>query len=553
MNALRNAWILSAAVACMMSTYSVRAKAKHSTINTPAGKLEGRAEGGLHVFRGIPYALPPVGDARWKAPQPMPRWSGVRSAVEFGTACVQPGARLAAIYAADPVPQSEDCLTLNVWAPPKARNAPVFLWIHGGALWNGSNRDPLYDGSRLAEQGLVVVSINYRLGALGWLAHPELSAESPQGISGNYGLLDQTQALRWVRDNIHAFGGDPSNVTIAGESAGALSVMYLMAAPDARGLFARAIAQSAYMISTPELKQARHGAPPAEESGLKLAEAVGAPNLDALRKVDAIALTKAAIENRFAPFGAVDGHVLPRQLVDSFDLGEQARVPLLIGFNSGEIRSLRSLAPPPPATAAEYERIIRERYRDLADEFLRLYPADDLTESVLATTRDALYGWTAVRLARKQTILGIPAYLYLFDHGYPAATEAGLHGFHAAELPYVFGTFRNTPPKWPKVPETPAEKKYSDVMLAYWANFTKAGKPKAVDAPEWPAFGTEGAYMNFTDAPKAAQGLMPGMYELQEQVVCRRHNAGDQAWNWNVGVVSPALPGPTENCAKGAE
>ena len=212
-------------------------------------------EGDLRVFKGIPYALPPVGSARWKPPSPMPRWAGVRKATEFGPACFQPKAQLSSIYAWTPVPMSEDCLTLNIWAPTGARKAPVFFWIHGGALTTGSSRDALYDGARLAEQGIVVVSINYRLGVLGWLAHPELSEESPLGISGNYGLLDQIEALQWVRRNIGAFGGDPSNVTIAGESAGGLSVMYLMAAPPARGLFAKAIAESAYMISTPELKQ----------------------------------------------------------------------------------------------------------------------------------------------------------------------------------------------------------------------------------------------------------------------------------------------------------
>ena len=421
--------------------------------------------------------------------------AGCRAAAEFGPACIQPTRRVESIYANDLAATSEDCLTLNVWAPFAARHSPVFVWIHGGALAAGSSMEAIYDGARLAAEGLVVVSINYRLGVLGYLAHPELSAESPLGISGNYGLLDQIEALRWIQRNIGAFGGDPSRVTIAGESAGALSVMYLMAAPAARGLFAKAIAESAYMISTPELKQPRFGTPGAEQAGVHVAGALKAPDIAALRAMDAQALTDAAAAAHFAPFGAVDGHVLPRQLVEVFDRGEQAPVPILAGFNSGEIRSLTFLAPPAPATAAEYERIIRDRYGDLADEFLRLYPSNSLRESILATTRDALYGWTAERLVGKQAGLGLPSYLYLFDHGYPSADAAGLHAFHASELPFVFGTFDRTPPFWPKIPATPQERQLSDAMIGYWSSFVRTGQPVAANAPDWPAYGsTSGLY-----------------------------------------------------------
>ena len=242
------------------ATMSAPSRDKHGPIvNAPAGAIEGLVEGDLRVFKGIPYAQPPIGSARWTPPSAMPPWTSSRKATVFGPACFQPKAKLSNIYVSDPMPMSEDCLTLNIWAPGNVRNAPVFFWIHGGALSGGSSREAVYEGTRLANQGIVVVSVNYRLGVFGWLAHPELSNESPLGISGNYGLLDQIEALKWVKRNIRSFGGDPSNVTIAGESAGALSVMYLMAAPPARGLFAKAIAESAYMISTPELKQARFG------------------------------------------------------------------------------------------------------------------------------------------------------------------------------------------------------------------------------------------------------------------------------------------------------
>lgn len=424
--------------------------------------------------------------------------------------------------------------------PGRGAAKPAFVWIHGGALVAGSSKEPLYDGSRLAQQGMVVVSINYRLGVFGYLAHPELSAESPQGISGNYGLLDQIEALRWINKNISAFGGDPSNVTIAGESAGALSVMYLMAAPDARGLFAKAIAQSAYMISTPELKESRFGEAAAEDIGSNLAQAVGASDLASLRAMDAQSLADAAVDAGYAPFGTVDGKVLPRQLVEIFDRQEQAPVPLLAGFTSGEIRSLPYLAPPPPSSASEYEAIIRDRYGDLADEFLRLYPATDMQESIFATTRDALYGWTAERLVRKNTMLGQPAYLYYFDHSYPAANAAGLHGFHASELPYMFGNPDRTPELWPKVPATEREARLSEAMMGFWSSFARTGQPEAEGEAGWPAYGTERAYMIFRDVPKVSANLMPGMYELHENSVCRRRSNGEVAWNWNVGLAAPA-------------
>ncbi len=512
------------------------------SVSSPAGTVQGLMEGRIRVFKGIPYALPPVGAARWRPPQPASKWAGVKLATEFQPACLQTKPRLSNIYTRDPAPMSEDCLTLNIWTPADPQRAPVFFWIHGGALAGGAGSEPVYDGAHLAARGIVVVTINYRLGVLGWLAHPELSAESPLGVSGNYGLLDQIEALHWVQRNIGAFGGDPSNVTIAGESAGALSVMYLMAAPPARGLFARAIAQSAYMISTPELKQRKFGSPAAEESGSRLMAALHAPDLAALRAMDAGALTETAPAAGFAPWGTVDGQILPRQLVDVFDRGEQARVPLLAGFNSGEIRSLMVLAPRPPATAAEYESIIRDRYLDLAPEFLRLYPSTDMKESCIAVARDALYGWTAERLVRKQSGLGIASFLYLFDHGYPAADSAGLHAFHASELPFIFGTFDGTPPLWPKIPSTPQETRISEAMLDYWSGFARTGRPQAANEAAWPAYSTTREYLSFTDAPHPAHHLMPGMFELHEEVVRRSRANGNIAWNWSVGVASPKLP-----------
>ena len=553
------ALVIAGAATCLLGTApsyadstpasrALAAAERGAVVDAPAGTMKGALEGNLRVFKGIPYAQPPVGKLRWKPPQPLPRWQGVRETTAFGPACFQPTNTFVSVYIEQAMPMSEDCLTLNIWAPVDAHDAPVFFWIYGGALWGGASRQALYDGTRLAEHGVIVVSINYRLGVLGWLAHPQLSAESPQGISGNYGLLDQVAALEWVRRNIAPFGGDTANVTIAGESAGALSVMYLMVSPEAHGLFAKAIAESAYMISMPSLKQDKYGMPSGEGSGVRLAAAVHASGIAALRAMDPLRLTNAAAAAGFGPWGTVDGHVFPQQMVTAFDKGDQAHVPILAGFNSGEIRSLMVLAPPAPATAARYETVIRDRYGPLAGEFLRLYPAANMEESILAATRDGLYGWTAERLVRKQTALGLPSYLYLFDHGYAAADNAHLHGFHASELPYVFGKFDGTPPIWPPIPASPRENELSDAMLDYWTSFARAGKPRAANAPDWPAYGSAGAYMHFTDAPHPETHLMPGMYRLNEEVVCRRVAAGNLPWNWNVGLASPKLPPTSAHC-----
>jgi len=520
--------------------------AQSATVTAPAGTVEGVVEGNLRVFKGIAYARPPVGPLRWTPPQELPAWDGVRQATAFAPACVQPRPTAAGIYTNPPERMSEDCLALNVWAPKGAKNLPVVVWVHGGALVSGYSHEGMYDGARMAARGVIVVSINYRLGILGYLAHPELSAESPDGISGNYGLLDQVAALKWVKRNIAAFGGDAANITIAGESAGGLSVMYLMASPQARGLFSKAIAESAYMISAPELKTTRHGTPSAEAAGTTIMAALGASNLASLRAMGAEKLTSDAAAKGYGPWGTVDGKVLTRQLVETWDRGEQAPVPLIAGFNAGEIRSLRVLLPPAPPNAKAYEETIRSRYGDLADPFLRLYPSATIGESMLATTRDALYGWTSTRLAIGQTAIGQRSYLYLFDHGYPAADENGLHAFHASEIPYVFGTFRETPALWPRVPDTLAERRMSDAMLGYWTSFAKTGAPVAKGAPDWQPYGREANAMVFARVPQPTAKLFPGMFALHEASVCRRRAAGDQPWNWNTGVLSPVLKKATD-------
>lgn len=545
---IRRAILAVAGVVAGCAPLPEAAHADPLTVSTAAGNVRGDAQGHVRTFKGIPYGAPPVGEMRWRPPLPAARWGGVRDATAYGPACMQPTPGLPNVYSQDIRPFSEDCLSLNVFAPAEARGAPVMVWIHGGSLIAGSSKEPLYDGVRLAREGVIVVTINYRLGVLGFLAHPDLSAESPAGISGNYGLMDQILALQWVRDNIAAFGGDPANVTVAGESAGGLSVMYLMTSPHARGLFHRAIVQSGYMITSPELKQARYGLPGAEEAGATLTRRLQLPSLRAMRAMDAQALTDAAPGAGFLSLGVVDGKLLPDQMVTVFDQARQAPVPVLAGFNAGEIRSLRMLAPPTPADPAAYEAVIRDRYGDMADDFLAFYPSFDMGESILAATRDALYGWTAERLVRSQTALGLPSYLYLFDHDYPAAAAAGLRAFHASELPYMWGNLDRTPSRWPAIPETPTEAALSDAMVDYWLGFVRAGTPSSPGAAAWPTYGGERTYMRFDVTPTPLAGLFPGMFDLHERTMCRRRAAGDQPWNWNVGLWSPNLPPDAGGC-----
>jgi len=525
------------------------APANAPVVRAPAGAVKGLREGDANAFRAIPYALPPLGGRRWRAPVPMPRWRGVRAAQTMGVACMQPP-MAAGPYNRGAVAMSEDCLTLDVTAPANARNAPVMVWIHGGTLIWGSGHSKMYSGQEFAKRGVVLVSINYRLGVLGYLAHPALSKESPDGVSGNYGLLDQIQALQWVRKNIAAFGGDARNVTIFGESAGALSTEYLLASPRARGSFDRAIVQSGYLFTMPELRGKRGEEFPAEDIGVWLADKLHAPTLAALRAMDARQLVEASAATGYVPYGTIDGNILPRQLVDTFDRGEQAPVPLIAGFNSGEIRTLRHLLPPLPQSPQAYAEDIKARYGDEAEAYLRLYPASrDAEQNGLDSTRDAVFGWASERLVRKQAALGQPAFLYYFSHSYPSADARGMTGFHASEVPFVFGTIAATPSFWPAIPDTEAERRLSGAMLDYWTSFARGGTPSSTAGPVWKPFGTESAFMHFDDRPRASAGLMPGMYALHERVMCRRRAEGSQSWTWRTGSTAPILPAASPPCA----
>jgi para-nitrobenzyl esterase len=528
--------ILPVLAACSLGSHP-GAPEDAALVTIGQGRIEGRRQDDLLVFKGIPYAAAPTGPRRWQPPQPAPAWEGIRTATAFGPSCIQPAVPASSLYYDPPQASSEDCLSLNVWAPAEAEDAPVIVWIHGGSLRIGGSAQPFYDGTAFAERGAVFVSINYRLGVLGWLAHPDLADESPNAASGNYGLLDQIAALEWVRDNAGAFGGDPDNVTIMGESAGALSVTYLLTSPLAEGLFDRAIAQSPNIRAVPALSEPAYGLPPAEAIGAALAEAVGAPDLAALRAMDAQALTDAATRQRFVSQGTIDGWALPRQVVDALEADTQAKTPLLAGFNSGELRSQRAFLPPLPESEAAYEDAIRCGYRDLADDFLQIYPASDMAQSTLDTFRDAIYGWAVERLVHDQSADGQPAYLYIFDHCYDAARTRDLCAFHASELPFVFGRtgdVRAFPPNWP-VPDSEASRALSGAMIDYWVSFAATGTPQSGSGPAWEPYSDGQSYLRFADHPVAGRNPVPGMFEMQEELV-RRRRAQDENWFINVGV-----------------
>jgi para-nitrobenzyl esterase len=517
-------------------------------VRVHAGVLKGTLDKGVSAYKGIPYAKPPVGELRWRAPVAATAWKGVRDATAFGAACLQAPWSPNGLYSgAKPLPLSEDCLTLNVWAPAGAKKLPVMVWIHGGALSGGSSSEPLYDGTKLAQRGIILVSINYRLGLLGFLAHPALSAEA-HGLSGNYGLLDQIEALRWVRDNIGAFGGDPRQVTIAGESAGGLSVIALMTSPPARGLFARAITESGYMPSYRALNEDTLGLPSAEAGGAALGKAAGVSTAAELRAADLMTLYKAGVATGWQPEPVIDGFVLKRQFADSFARGEQARVPVLAGFNEGEIRSLRFLAPKAPATQVAYQADVQGRFGAEAAAFLAIYPGADPRADAMNSIRDGLYGWAAQNVVRQQAAMGQGAYLYYFRHSTPAELARDLAAFHASELPYIFGQIGpdgTIGPNWPRPPLTRDEARLSEAMMGYWVSFVRTGVPSATGEPAWPRFNArQRGYLDIGDLPTAQRDLQPAAFAWADALVAKRRQQG-RGWRLDIGF--SAFPARTGN------
>jgi para-nitrobenzyl esterase len=454
-----------------------------STVRVEQGLLSGASgkSAEVRIYRGIPYAAPPVGELRWKAPQPPASWKGVREAKEFGPACWQTQYPAGSIYQTKLPPLSEDCLHLNVWTAAKSSKdrLPVMVWIHGGGFTRGSAIGDAYDGGHFASKGVVLVTINYRLGIFGFFSHPGLTAESGHHASGNYALLDQIAALHWVKKNIAAFGGNPDNVTIFGESAGSWAVNALMASPLAKGLFQRAIGESGGTFS-PMRTLAQ-----AEKSGDSLAASLGAEGQDALKTLRSKTpeeLLKAS--NPPTTAAVVDGWVLPEDARTIFAQGKQNDVPLIVGFNSDEGTTL---APQGASlTSAAFSGGAQQRYGNLADQFLQAYPAGSDTEAVHSfyeSYRDQVFGWEMRTWARAESKTGHhPVYMYYFSHRPPGPQSARLRAFHAAELPYVFGNFF-----WP-FPWEDADRTLSETISTYWVNFARSGDPNGAGLPKWPAF-----------------------------------------------------------------
>lgn len=487
----------------------VTATQANPQVKTANGVLAGLITAtGIRTFQGVPFAAPPVGELRWKAPQPVQNWSGVRAATRFGPRAMQLPIYGDMNFRSDGV--SEDCLYLNVWTPakPGKQKLPVLVYFYGGGFIAGDGSEPRYDGESMARRGIVAVTVNYRLGVFGFLAHPELTQESPNKASGNYGFQDQTAALRWVQQNIAAFGGDPQQVTIAGESAGSMSVSAQMASPLSKNLFARAIGESGSMLNT------GFGPVPlaeGEQAGVAFAASLGATSLAALRALPAQQLLEAAGKPgtpRFAP--TLDGYFFSQKPAAIFAAGQQARVPLLVGWNSQEMTSPFLLGAEAP-TPENFRKALQRLYGPQADEALRLYPAATPEQAEQAATdlagdRFISYSTWKWADAHAQTS-GQPVYRYLYARPRPAMVPemgnatTGLAGgvvkqapaaapappakgaVHSAEIEYALGNLPgNKVFAW-----TPDDYKVSETMQGYFANFIKTGNPNGKGLPIWPA------------------------------------------------------------------
>lgn len=448
---------------------------------TESGRIAGTREGGVNIYRGVPYAAPPLGELRWRRPQAAPAWDGVREAQAFAPACVQSGLSMPG-EVLDAT--SEDCLYLNIWAPAAARDLPVLIWIHGGAYSNGSASMPLYWGDELARRGIVVVTIAYRLGPLGFLAHPELSAENEHASSGNYGLMDQIAALQWVRRNIAAFGGDPDQVTIAGQSSGATSVNLLMASPAAADLFHRAIGQSGGMFEPLQLAPG-YALANAEREGAAYGEDLGASSIAQLRALPAARLLEARARSGWHP--VVEPTILPRSPYEVFAAGEQNGAALLVGYNADEGASLADLS---AVRAETYAADIARAWGPLPAPLIDAYPHATDTEARAARgafERDLRFGWNITTWARLAAEHGDrPVYLYYFTHEPPFPAGSAYEGWgaaHFAELWYMSGHLRQEDWSW-----TEADRSLAEHMTGYWVNFVKTGDPNGTSLTHWPRF-----------------------------------------------------------------
>ena len=500
---------IQAAVLTVAVSIGAPVLAQVQSATVTGGRLEGVVANGIASFKGLPFAASAAGENRWRSPQPVKPWTGVKKADKFASGCVQ-NANMIRIFGGD-TNFSEDCLYLNVWTPAKSASEklPVMVWIYGGAFAGGQTSLPVYDGTRLAEKGVVLVSVSYRVGAFGFLASPELSKESGHG-SGDYGIEDQIAGLQWVKQNIAKFGGDPARVTIFGESAGAISVSMLAASPLAKGLFAGAISESGGNFGPAKTgNEGGVNVPPlklAEADGQKFLSGLGAKDLKSARALPADKI-QAAVGPGFGGFWPVfDGHVLLGDQYELYQAGKFNDTPILIGTNSDE----GGLFTPPKVTSAMFVQQIRGGYGDKADVILTANPhATDAEARTAAKNvfRETAFAWPTWAWARLQSQKSKnKVFVYYFDHRTPQSPDGANHG---AEIPFVF---RNQSP--PFGAATPDEVALSDTISTYWTNFAKTGDPNGGGLPKWPAF-TEAAQQVMAFDKTANAKPIPNLQQLQ--------------------------------------
>ncbi|ASV32736.1 carboxylesterase/lipase family protein [Maribacter cobaltidurans] len=490
----------------IMLCFGIKAQ---TIVTTRDGKVKGYSINDIRVFKGIPFAQPPVGDLRWKAPQPVEPWKGVKECTEFGPSPIQnkpePFLCWTEEFIAKPEPLSEDCLYLNLWTPAKSETEklPVFVWIYGGGLNSGSANCDIYDGAQMAKQGIVYVSINYRVGVLGFMAHPELSEESGHNASGNYGFMDQLQALKWVKNNIEAFGGDPENVTIAGQSAGSFSVNVQIASPLAKGYFQKAITQSGGILSGRLMQDL----PSAEQQGLSFQKFAGKSSIADLRAIPANELQKISSESAVGRFGVVlDDYFLPTDLLEYFKEGKQNQVSVLSGWVTGD----SSLFPASGVTTTSFKKDAFDNYGDRTGEFLEFFPANTDEEATASQKKLNLLNFAGVPSYLLAKYMDKNVWLYEFTHvptdkpGFP-----NYGAFHTSEVPFALHTLDQWQRDW-----KPEERTLENQMSAYWVNFAKRGNPNGENLPVWNAYDIDNGNIMVFDTDLGMQDIYKEEFEF---------------------------------------
>lgn len=504
-------WVVPA---CTFFIQSLHGQSDESIASTQYGRVQGSiSDQGIHIFKGIPFAKPPVGDLRWKSPQAPDSWEGILEANQFGPSPMQAPPRPFLFWSSEflipEVPISEDCLYLNVWTPRVDEQAklPVVVYIYGGGFRSGGSACPIYDGENTAREGVVYVSINYRVGLFGFLAHPELTKESPNKTSGNYGIQDMIAGLSWVRDNISKFGGDPNRVTIAGQSAGAFAVNYLTVSPLARNLFHGAIAESGADFRKVGLGRGQL-LTAAQNEGITLQEEMGFSGISELRSLPASELLKAT---KGGTWPIVDGYTIPMSVSDMYTMGLQAKVPVLMGWNKEDILYVR------PQSPEEFHSGLEQRFGSWADQFKAVYLAADSNitlESQKRLSRDETFGTQIYSWAKGHAnSSGEKVFVYNFNRGLPAYTEESAFGaFHSGEIVYAYNNLHTLDRPWGD-----EDRALSSVMTAYWINFIKFGNPNGSGLPVWPEFSLDTQQVMLLDTvSEVSQFKDQKVYELWE-------------------------------------